>query len=164
VFAKDGNVGRLAAIITWNRGVKDGKELDFAEDGKKEVTELYLNGNPKLKEIHESPKRKLVKEFWDTGKVSREGAMVACGARLYRAWCEDGVHRSYFENGARRSEVTYRMGKRDEPSLGGWDNGRRETVAAYAHDKVTEAKSWDRDGKLVADDRFEAEGSRKLRR
>jgi len=37
-------------------------------------------------------------------------------------------------------------------------------VAAYADDKVTEAKTWDRDGKLVADDQFDADGSRKLRR
>jgi hypothetical protein len=29
---------------------------------------------------------------------------------------------------------------------------------------VTEAKSWDRDGKLVADDQFEADGSRKIKR
>jgi antitoxin component YwqK of YwqJK toxin-antitoxin module len=174
VLAKNGH---LTSLVTWNLGVKDGKELEFADDGKrilketiwqagvvKEVTELYLNGNPKLKEIHESPKRKLVKEFWDTGKVSREGAMVACDARSYRAWCEDGVHRSYFENGARRSEVSYRMGKRHGPSLGWWENGRPETVAAYADDKMTEAKTWDRDGKLVADDQFEADGSRKIRR
>ena len=76
----------------------------------------------------------------------------------------DGVHRSYFESGARRSEVSYRMGKRHGPSLGWWENGRPETVAAYADDKMTEAKTWDRDGKLVADDQFEADGSRKIRR
>ena len=105
-----------------------------------------------------------MKEFWDTGKVSREGAMVACDARSYRSWCEDGVHRSYFESGARRSEVSYRMGKRHGPSLGWWENGRPETVATYADDKLTEAKTWDRDGKLVADDQFEADGSRKIRR
>lgn len=75
-----------------------------------------------------------MKEFWDTGKVSREGAMVACDARAYRSWCEDGVHRSYFENGARRSEVSYRMGKQHGPSVSSWDNGRPETVAAYADD------------------------------
>jgi antitoxin component YwqK of YwqJK toxin-antitoxin module len=174
VLAKD---GRLAAIVTWNRGVKDGKELEYADDGKrivketlwqagvvKEVTELYLNGNPKLKEIHESPKRKLIKEFWDTGKVSREGALVACDERSYRPWCEEGVHRSYFESGARRAEVSYRMGKRHGASLGWWENGRPETVAQYADDKMTETKAWDREGKLVADDQFEADGSRKIRR
>ena len=65
---------------------------------------------------------------------------------------------------SRQSEVSYRMGKRHGPSLGWWENGRPETVAAYADDKLTQAKAWDRDGKLVADDQFEADGSRKLRR
>jgi len=174
VLAKD---GRLTAVITWNRGVKDGKERAYADDGKrvvketlwqagemKKVTELYLNGNPKLEEIYESPKRKLVKEFWDTGKVSREGAFVSCDTRWYRPWCEDGVHRSYFESGARREEITYRTGKRQGPSLSWWQDGKPETVAEYADDKVTRAKQWDKDGKLVSDDEFEADGSRKIKR
>jgi hypothetical protein len=54
-----GKDGKLAATITWDRGVKEGKEISFAEGGKKvvkeivwkagemtQVTELYLNGNP----------------------------------------------------------------------------------------------------------------------
>jgi len=174
VLAKD---GRLTSLITWNRGIKDGKELVYADDGKrivketvwqagemKQVTELYLNGNPKLTEIYENTKRKLTKEFWDTGKVSREGALIACDIQSYRRWCEDGVHRSYFENGARRSEVTYRAGKRQGSSLSWWQDGKPETVAEYADDKVTRAKSWDKDGKVVADDEFEADGSRKIKR
>ena len=60
VLGKD---GKVAAIINWDRGVKEGKEITFAEGGKKvvkeivwkagemtQVTELYLNGNPSLKE------------------------------------------------------------------------------------------------------------------
>jgi antitoxin component YwqK of YwqJK toxin-antitoxin module len=121
-------------------------------------------GNPKLEEIYETAKRKLVKEFWDTGKVSSEGAFVTCDTRSYRPWCEDGVHRSYFENGARRSEITYRLGKRQGPSLSWWQDGKPETVAEYADDKLTRAKAWDKDGKLVANDEFEADGSRKIKR
>jgi antitoxin component YwqK of YwqJK toxin-antitoxin module len=174
VLAKD---GRLASTINWNRGVKDGKEQVYADDGKrvvketlwqagetKQVTELYLNGNPKLTEVYESPKRKLMKEFWDTGKVSREGVLVSCEAHAYRRWCEDGVQRSYFEDGARKSEVTYRQGKRQGPSLSWWPNGKPETVAEYADDKLTRAKQWDKDGKLVSDDEFEADGSRRIKR
>jgi antitoxin component YwqK of YwqJK toxin-antitoxin module len=174
VLAKD---GRLASTITWSRGVKDGKERVYADDGKrivketvwqagesKQVTELYLNGNRKLEEVYEGPKRKLVKEFWDTGKVSSEGAFVICDAHRYRPWCEDGVHRSYYENGAHKSEVSYRLGKRHGPSQSWWEDGKQETVAEYADDKVTRAKNWDKDGKLVSDDEFEADGSRKIKR
>ena len=80
VLGKD---GKLAAIINWDRGVKEGKEIVFAEGGKKvvkeivwkagemtQVTELYLNGNPSLKETYADPKKKQVQAFWDTGKVS----------------------------------------------------------------------------------------------
>ncbi|HZY09060.1 MAG TPA: hypothetical protein VFE69_14985, partial [Ilumatobacteraceae bacterium] len=62
------------------------------------------------------------------------------------------------------SEVTYRAGKRQGASLTWWQDGKPETVAEYADDKVTRAKSWDKDGKVVADDEFEADGSRKIRR
>ncbi|HEY7373814.1 MAG TPA: hypothetical protein VIF57_16760 [Polyangia bacterium] len=174
VLAKD---GRLASTISWNRGVKDGKELVYAEDGKrivketvwqagevKQVTELYLNGNPKLKEIYETARRKLVTEFWDTGKVSLEGVLVPCQARSYHPWCEEGVIKTYFENGARKSEVSFRQGKRQGPSLSWWPDGKPENVDEYVDGKLTRAKAWSKDGKLVSDDEFEADGSRKIKR
>ena len=178
VLGKD---GKLAALINWNRGVKEGKEISFADDGKKvvkeivwkagemtQVTELYLNGNPSLKETYANPKKKQVQAFWDTGKVSEEGAFLVCESTSYgyrsRDWCEDGVHRSYFESGAREAEVTFRLGKRQGPSQSWWENGKPESVEAYADDKLTRAKRWDKDGKLLSDDEFEADGSRKLKR
>ena len=60
--------------------------------------------------------------------------------------------------------ITYRVGDRHGPSLHWWSNGKPETVAEYADDKVTRAKNWDREGKLVSDDEFEADGSRKIKR
>lgn len=54
---------------------------------------------------------------------------------------------------ARRAPVGGQLCKRHGPSLGWWENGRPETVEAYADGKMTEAKTWDRDGTLVADDR-----------
>jgi len=174
VLAKD---GRLASVINWKSGVKDGKELQYAEDGKrvvketlwnageiKQVTKRYLNGNPKLTESYESPRRKMVKEFWDTGKVSQEGAFVACEAGSYEPWCEDGVQRSFYEDGAKQAEMTYRLGKRHGAHLKWWPDGKPETVAEYADDRMTRAKVWNKDGKLVSDDEFEADGSRKIKR
>ncbi len=173
--------GKLEAVVTWDRGQRDGKELLYADDGKKvvkeiiwkagemkQLTEIYLNGNPRLKEIYETPKKKQVKAFWDTGKVSQEGTQVACeggdfGYR-YRDWCEDGVQRSYFESGARRAEVSFRVGVRQGPSQSWWPDGKPESVEAYADDKLTRAKRWDKDGKLASDEEFEADGSRKLKR
>jgi antitoxin component YwqK of YwqJK toxin-antitoxin module len=178
VLGKD---GKLAALVNWDRGVKEGKELSFAGDGKKlvkeivwkagemkQLTELYLNGNPKLKETYDTPKKKQVQAFWDTGKVSEEGAFVLCESTSwgyrYRDWCEEGVHKSYFESGGRQAEVSFRLGKRHGPSQSWWENGKPESVEAYADDKLTRAKRWDKDGKLLSDDEFEADGSRKIKR
>ncbi|MES1208518.1 MAG: hypothetical protein ABUS79_21470, partial [Pseudomonadota bacterium] len=173
--------GKLAAIVRWDRGAKDGRETVYADDGvkvtkeiiwkageTKRVTELYLNGNPKLEEAYDTPTKKQVKAFWDTGKVSREGLFLACDDRdrgwRGRAWCEDGVHRSYFESGAPESEVTFRMGKREGTSKTWWATGKAASVEDYVADHCTKAKRWDQDGKVVADDEFEADGSRKLKK
>jgi antitoxin component YwqK of YwqJK toxin-antitoxin module len=61
--------GKLASTVTWDRGIKDGKESVYSDDGKKvvkemlwkadelkQVTELYLNGNAKLKETYVPPR------------------------------------------------------------------------------------------------------------
>lgn len=61
-----------------------------------------------------------------------------------RDWCEDGVHRSYFESGAREAEVTFQLGKRQGASQTWWANGKPESVEAYADDKLTRAKRWGR--------------------
>ncbi len=177
VLSKD---GKLVSIVIWELGVKDGKEIVFADDGKKvvkeivwqagemkQLTELYLNGNPKLKESYDNPKKKRMQAFWDTGKVSRDGALVICESTSYgyrrRDFCEDGVHKSFYEDGAPESEVSYRLGKREGTCRTWWKNGKPDSVEEYADDKLIKAKRWDKDGKLVSDDEFEADGSRKLK-
>jgi len=173
--------GKLASTITWDRGVKDGKEIAYADDGQKVVevivwkagemtllTDFFLNGNPKLKEVYETPKKKQVKTFWDTGKLSAEGVLVRCdvdsfGYR-YRDWCEDGVYKSYFENGAPEEVATFQLGKRAGTTRTWWQNGRPASVEEYAADVLTKAKRWNEDGKLVSDDEYEPDGSRKLGR
>jgi antitoxin component YwqK of YwqJK toxin-antitoxin module len=37
-------------------------------------------------------------------------------------------------------------------------------VESHTDDRLTKAKRWDENGKLVADEEFEADGSRKLKR
>ena len=66
VLGKDGKLGGDHHL--GSRDVKHGKELTYADDGKKvvkeivwkagemkQLTERYLNGNPKLQEIYDSP-------------------------------------------------------------------------------------------------------------
>ena len=62
--------GLLRSSLKWDRGVKDGKEIQYADDGKKvsrelvwkagelkQLTEFFLNGNPKLREVYDTPKK-----------------------------------------------------------------------------------------------------------
>ena len=172
--------GKLASTIDWDRGIKEGKEISYADDGKKIVEEIvwkagetkqltawFLNGNTKLEERYENPKKKRTKEYWDTGKPSFEGGFVLCESNdygfVYRDWCEEGLQKTYFEDGTRRTEATYHLGKRSGPSLTWWDNGKPASVEEWLEDRPTRAKHWNQDGKLISDDEFEPDGSRKLK-
>jgi antitoxin component YwqK of YwqJK toxin-antitoxin module len=173
--------GKLASTIEWDRGVKDGKEISYADDGKRVTEEIvwkggeakqrrewFLNGNTKLEEQYESAKKKRTKEYWDTGKASFEGDFVLCELSdygfAYRDWCEEGLHKTYFEDGARRTETTFHLGKRSGPSRAWWENGKPASVEEWLDDRPTRAKRWDEAGKLISDDAFEADGSRKILR
>ncbi len=172
-----GQAGKLASTVNWDHGIKEGKEIVYADDGKKvvkemlwkagelkQLTEFYLNGNPKLKENYDGPKKKQSKTFWDTGRTSGEGEFVMCDNDGYRRWCEEGAHRSYFENGAPKQEMNFRLGRREGTWRSWWKNGKPASVESFADDRLTKAKRWDEDGKLVSDEEFEADGSRKIKR
>lgn len=173
--------GTLESSIPWVNGVKDGTEVTYAADGKRVVheiiwsagaprrsTEWYLNGNRKTEEIHRSAEEKRVVHFWDTGKVAAEGDYVLCGRRDfgfdYRAYCENGLHRWFYEDGKPEAEGSFQRGKRHGPAKTWWASGKPASDEQWAEDRPVRAKSWDRDGKLIADDEFEADGSRKVRR
>jgi len=168
--------GKLASTVSWDGGIKDGKEMVYAEDGKKivkemfwkagkltQMNEFYLNGNPKLKESYDGP-TKQSQHFWDTGAIRRAGVFVMCLPAGYGGWCEDGVHRFEFENGTPEREISFRLGRREGTSKSWWENGKPTSVESFADDKLIAAKRWDKEGRLVSDDEFEADGSRKLRR
>jgi antitoxin component YwqK of YwqJK toxin-antitoxin module len=168
-----GRDGKLAATITWKDGVKNGLELEYAEGGTKrtkesvwkagelmQVTEFYLNGNPRQQEVYAGVQRKRFTGFWDTGKVQRQGDFVRCA----RSWCEQGPHRRFFEDGTPESEVHYQDGKRVGLSRSWWPNRKQATQEKYVDDRRVESRRWDDSGTLIADEQYEADGSRKLAR
>jgi antitoxin component YwqK of YwqJK toxin-antitoxin module len=173
--------GKLTATVQWADGVKDGKEQHFAEDGKRVIeeslwkkgelaqrTEIFLNGNPRLREIYESPTKMRSTAYWDTGKVEAEGVLVSITQEDYgyrwTDWCRDGIHKSYYENGTLESEESYDKGKRQGTSKSWWPNGKAASVEEYVDDRITKAKYWDKNGKLTIDEEYERDGSRKLKR
>lgn len=170
--------GKLLSTVSWDRGVQHGKQIEYAADGKKvakesvwkagelkQVTEFFLNGNPKLREVYDDPKTLSRTEYWDTGKTKEEGRLLSC-RRGYRPrdWCEKGLQKRYYENGDRESEENYKAGKLHGTRKGWWDNGRQHEVAEFEDGKCTARKAWDSDGKLTVDEEYEADGSRKLKR
>jgi antitoxin component YwqK of YwqJK toxin-antitoxin module len=167
--------GKLSQTINWNLGVKDGKELKYAEDGKRivsetvwaagemqQVTEFYLNGNTKSL-ITVGPEKKEVKIFWDTGKLKDEGNMLRCKTG-YSKWCKDGIEKEYYESGSMKSETNWKADKQDGTTKNWWENGRLSKVEEYDAGLLTSRKTWDKEGKLTADEQYESDGSRKLKR
>lgn len=167
--------GKLRGSIIWDQGVKNGRELQYAEDGRRviqemlwkageleQVTDYYLNGNPKLREVRDG-QNKRQRRFWDTGKVSAEGMLIPC-KKGYRDWCEEGVFKTYYETGAPESETTWKAGLRHGLSKSWWENGKPSDTAEYANGNLTWRRAWDKDGKLILDEEYETDGSRKLKK
>jgi antitoxin component YwqK of YwqJK toxin-antitoxin module len=170
--------GKLKQIINWNHGEQDGKAQFFGDDGKKVVkeevwrhgerqlvTELYLNGNPKSRDTFDSREKRHHEEFWDTGKKSKEVTLLACPARGFGVrWCEDGLEKTWYEDGARESELSFRAGKQEGNTSTWWNNGKPESEEKWADGHLIAAKRWDETGKLTIDEEYEADGSRKIKR
>ena len=167
--------GTLQAVVTWKRGVQHGRAQRFSDDGKKVVeesqwsdgelsrrTEYFLNGNPKRVETFDGPKAKRVVESYDLGQTRSEGAWVKCNA--WRGWCEDGLHVEYFENGQRAAEVTWKNGQREGAGRSWFPSGRPASEDEYREGKLFRRRTWDEDGGVTADDEYEADGSRKLKK
>jgi len=173
-----GPAGKLASTITWDRGIKDGKEIVYADDGKKvakemlwkagelkQLTEFYLNGNPKLKENYDGPKKKQSKTFWDHRSYSGEGEFVVCDNDGYRDWCEGGRASVLFRERCTGAgdELSAAATGRDWQELVGRTASRRRSNPSPTI-RLTKAKRWERGWQLVSDEEFEADGSRKIKR
>lgn len=125
--------------------------------------------------------------FWDNGKPRSAATQTARnpGAKQHKreaGWFEprvretpaysaaedywparqfDGTVTKYFMNGGRESETTFKRGKREGLAKTWHDNGEPATEARYENDVLVAMKEYDKAGKLVRDDEFFPDGSRK---
>ncbi len=114
------------------------------------------------RDTFEAKDRKYKKQFWDTGKVREEGTFVMCRSQWGgNDWCADGTHKTFYENGGHESERPYEKGQRRGTTTSWWPDGKPQTIENYANDKRTKAKHWDKDGRVILDEEYEADGSRK---
>ncbi len=168
--------GTLERVLTWKRGVQHGLDKTFAKDGKRVVveaawkdgvlerrTEFFLNGNPKREDVFDGSAMRRSTEYFDLGAVRTKGVWRACERRFGERWCEDGLHQSFFESGAREGEVTFKAGAR-LASRRWYEHGPLEEEASWLDGKLTKQTTYFPDAGVRADDAFEEDGSRKVRR
>lgn len=166
--------GKLRETTQWDRGVMLSMRT-YADDGVKVVTEStwkggelrqrterYLNGNPKRVETFDGNNGRQ-QHFWDNGQPRADSPLVRCGQTGHQ-WCENGLVKLYFEDGTPRAETSFRVGKAHGVHKRWWENGKPERVEEYAEGRLLKSQRWDKDGKQLADDEYEADGSRKLKR
>lgn len=170
--------GTAEVDIEWNQGVKEGREIHYDDTGKKKVseivwkdgdrvstTEFYLNGQRRSFQQVDG-ERGVDQSFWDNGKLQSDAKLIACSGHMYqpiRGFCEHGVKSSFHEDGSKQEETQYNKGKRNGESRTFWPNGKPAAIEHYADDVLQKAKRWDESGKLVVDEEYEADGSRKSR-
>jgi antitoxin component YwqK of YwqJK toxin-antitoxin module len=130
----------------------------------KELSEKFLNGNLRWREVYSSEDHKQVKAYWDTGKVMEEGELVKCerGRYGYRwsDWCEEGLVSGYYEGGEKAVETNFKHGLQNGVRKEWFKNGKQAAIEEYVEGRLTKAKAWDKDGKQTLDEAYEADGSR----
>ncbi len=176
-----GKGGKLLSVTTWSHGLHDGPERFYDDDGKKVVEEIswkgnvrlrrtryYLNGNKELEEVYELEQKKSAKRYWDTGKVAEEGSFLRCRLGGYgyhfEDWCEEGPYTTYYESGARESEMSFKGGHLQGELDRWWEDWKPAAIEQYDQGRLTKAKVWDQAGKVTTDEEYEADGSRKLKK
>ncbi|MGV3621280.1 MAG: toxin-antitoxin system YwqK family antitoxin [Archangium sp.] len=166
--------GTLESIIRWKAGVQDGDEERYSKDGKKVVTrltwkdgvqkdrtEFFLNGNPKNKEVTDGDS--MTRTSWfDVGPKQSESQFKKC--QRYGGWCEEGLSRAWYENGKPADEARYVAGQPDGVVKHWYPNGQLESEERWEKGTRRSRKQWDDKGAVTADDEFEEDGSRKLKR
>jgi hypothetical protein len=162
--------GTLASTTAWKKGTQDGKALTYAEDGQKVVqeelwregelqrrTRFFLNGQPKLLETYATPDTLERLTFFDLGAKQSEGHLIRC--RAYE-WCEEGLQREWFENGRPRAEVRFAEGALEGLSTH-WSAEGIRSDERFAHGVRLSLKETAADGRVLRDEAYEADGSRK---
>lgn len=165
--------GTLERVVRWKAGVQDGAEEVFSKDGKKVVerttwkdgtqterTEFFLNGNPKLRESTEGDLQTRVTWF-DVGPKQNEVQFKRCQRSR---WCEEGLARRWYENGKPEEESRWVAGQQDGVGRRWFANGQQQFEERWEKGTLRARKQWDDKGTLMADDEFEEDGSRKLKR
>lgn len=170
--------GKLLKESVWEKGLLQQERT------------YYLNGRMRAETLHQGPLI-LAKGFWDNGNLkfigtfgesvesARTGELRFTeppARRLYgaiefnpwggsvegwRALLEQGVHKSFRENGSLLLEISYKDGKPDGPRRRYHRNGKIAEEVGYKNGVLSSRKKYDDSGKLTLSEEYYEDGSRK---
>jgi len=161
--------GKLERQVTWKANKKSGPETTYFDDGKvleetvwkddrrQSTTTWWMNGKKKRAEVLDGELWK-VAEWYDNGQQQSEETVTDQG---YRGRNE-GVSRRWSEEGTLVEETHWKAGKRHGLSKSWFDKtGKPSSEEEWADGVRLAMKSWDETGKVLKDERYNADGSRK---
>ena len=156
--------GRLHGKLTeYHKSGKLQREARYRDGQLLAEKTYYLNGQPESEVDYETPTRRHVRRFHDTGKLAEVGVYVKAGPYHWSWWVQDGPFTYYDEDGAKRATVGYQRGRRHGVEQRYDGKGRLRTVNTWEAGRLKSYKSYDEKGKLLATEAYEADGSRKSR-
>jgi antitoxin component YwqK of YwqJK toxin-antitoxin module len=133
---------------------------------------FWDNGKPRYEATYHDPRRAParpeVSSFFNTLCVERnlDQRYNEWGALRWN-WPHglkrNGMEKLFFEDGTPAAETTFRDGRREGPHRRWHANGKLAVEAVYAADRVTAMKEYDETGRLVRDEEYLEDGSRKRR-
>ena len=164
----------------------NGIQSEYAESGQKtreaifdkgfmtKETVYYLNGQTKRLSLRKQDGRKAIvqaQEFWDNGKLQLSGTYEETTRTnsfdygYFWRWdemLEQGLVKTWREDGTLSSEDNYRDGKREGVSRTFYDDGKKVAQEnTYKDDNLTREKTYDETGKLLTHVEYFADGSKR---
>jgi antitoxin component YwqK of YwqJK toxin-antitoxin module len=164
--------GKLHLQTTYKAGNKEGEELIYLENGKLAerntwkagvqvgAIEYYENGKVRLEETSVG-ERWTRKEYNDDGKLCCEVPFTLGAGYWGDVEIYDGVEKRYHENGKLWREMPYRAGNRSGTAKSYYEDGKLSGEDRYKDDRLVGRKEYDRNGKVLLAEEYNADGSRK---
>ena len=147
----------------WTRDGKLVEESKYAKGRITSRTRYYLNGKPK-QELTVDPKTGAItaREFYDTGTQKQTGTYQPCRKdRCLDYPTPDGTVREFSEDGRLERETQYAGGQLDGMRRVFHRNGKAASEETYAKGQVRKLRCWASDGRVVFEEEYFEDGSRK---
>jgi antitoxin component YwqK of YwqJK toxin-antitoxin module len=162
--------GRLTATVTYRQGKPaSGRSIALDDEGRIVGERLfendaltversyYLNGKVREESFREGD-RWLLKTYYDNGKLEREVPYRGGGGRYGRRY--EGIEKRYDPDGQLVEESEYRNGRLEGTSRRFW-NGTLSAKSTYKDGRLVSETLYDAQGRVTASTEYLPDGSRK---